>query len=152
MSYDALLTFAGGKSASADAVVVTVDAFVLATARSSFCSDSSSSVVVASTAAGGGAAGGGVMVVVGGGDETAAVTGAAQKSHARHLHRSQWKRANLVWQKGKHLATAASPLNEEVHAAPSASLGVMLTLTAGGGGGGPLPSAGASAGDGLAAS
>ena len=40
----------------------------------------------------------------GGGD------GSTQNAHERHLHRSQWNRAYLAWQNGKHLAAAESPL------------------------------------------
>ena len=51
----------------------------------------------------------------------------AQKEHDRHLQRSQWKRANLAWQNGKHLASIESPLKVDVHAAPSSRPSVTLT-------------------------
>lgn len=57
-----------------------------------------------------------------------------QKAQLRHLHRSQWKRANLAWQNSKHLASLESPLNVEEHAAPSARPKTVLTVARGGGG------------------
>jgi len=69
-----------------------------------------------------------------------------QKSHARHLQRWQWARANLATQNGMHDAVAESPLKVEVHAPPSGRPGVMgavagLEAPDGGGGGGAAPAA-----------